>query len=171
METMTESLPNVLWNLDGQGTGAPLDWNPGEPLPPRDGLPWLHLNYADRDVREWLLDSGLLTPPVAESLLDEETRPRVLHHGNGLLLTLRGVNLNPGAEPEDIVAGVQNAIAKRLSAMAGRKADEPVVFTGGVALVSGMVDAVAAVLGRPVRVVPEPQFTGAIGAALLAARQ
>jgi len=77
--------------------------------------------------------------------------------------------LAAGAEPEDIVAGVQNAIAKRLSAMAGRSIDEPVVFTGGVALVSGMRDAVAAVLDRPVHVVPEPQFTGAIGAALLAA--
>ena len=104
METTTPSLPNVLWKLDGQGNGALLDWKPGEPLPLRDGLPWLHLNYADRDVREWLLGSGLLAPPVAESLLDEETRPRVLHHGNGLLLTLRGVNLNPGAEPEDMVS-------------------------------------------------------------------
>lgn len=104
METTTASLPNVLWKLDGQGNGALLDWKPGAPLPARDGLPWLHLNYADRDVREWLLGSGLLAPPVAESLLDEETRPRVLHHGNGLLLTLRGVNLNPGAEPEDMVS-------------------------------------------------------------------
>jgi (R)-2-hydroxyacyl-CoA dehydratese activating ATPase len=79
--------------------------------------------------------------------------------------------LAAGAEPEDIVAGVQNAIAKRLSAMAGRSVDEPVVFTGGVALVSGMTEAVASVLNRPVRIVPDPQFTGAIGAALLAARQ
>jgi zinc transporter len=104
METTTDSLPNVLWNLDGQGNGSLLDWKPGETLQAREGLPWLHLNYADRDVREWLLGSGLLAPPVAESLLDEETRPRVLHHGNGLLLTLRGVNLNPGAEPEDMVS-------------------------------------------------------------------
>ena len=104
METTPTSLPNVLWHMDGQGSGSLLDWKPGAPLPAGDGLPWLHLNYADRDVREWLLGSGLLTPPVAESLLDEETRPRVLHHGNGLLLTLRGVNLNPGAEPEDMVS-------------------------------------------------------------------
>ena len=104
METTTASLPNVLWKLDGQGNGALLDWKPGETLPAHDGLPWLHLNYADPEVREWLLGSGLLAPPVAESLLDEETRPRVLHHGNGLLLTLRGVNLNPGAEPEDMVS-------------------------------------------------------------------
>jgi zinc transporter len=104
METMTASLPNVLWSLDSQGNGTLLDWQPGAPLPAHDGLSWLHLNYADRDVREWLLGSGLLPSPVAESLLDEETRPRVLHHGNGLLLTLRGVNLNPGAEPEDMVS-------------------------------------------------------------------
>jgi zinc transporter len=68
------------------------------------GLSWLHLNYADPAARDCLLAANLLDTPVAESLLDEETRPRVLHHDSGLLVTLRGVNLNPGAEPEDMVS-------------------------------------------------------------------
>ncbi len=76
-----------------------------------------------------------------------------------------------GRAPADIVAGVQAAVAARAAAMAGRNVDEPVVFTGGVALVDGMTDALAAALGRPVTVAPDPQMTGALGAAVLAAEQ
>ena len=104
MNTPKPSVPSNLWTFDGQGRGQLQAWKPGEPLPDTAGLPWIHLNYADPAARDWLLGAGLLSAPVAESLFDEETRPRVLHHGNGLLLTLRGVNLNPGAEPEDMVS-------------------------------------------------------------------
>jgi len=104
MTTPNSSTPNAYWILDGQGHGALQAWMPGQDLPQENGLAWFHLNYADATARDWLLRSELLSIPVAESLLDEETRPRVLHHGEGLLLTLRGVNLNPGAEPEDMVS-------------------------------------------------------------------
>jgi (R)-2-hydroxyacyl-CoA dehydratese activating ATPase len=43
---------------------------------------------------------------------------------------------------EDIVAGVQAAMAARVVAMAGRNLPEPIVFTGGVALVPGMTPAI-----------------------------
>lgn len=104
MDAPTSTIPSNLWSLDGRGHGQRLSWRPGEALPEVQGLPWLHLNYADETARSWLLGAGLLDAPVAEALFDEETRPRVLHHGAGLLLTLRGVNLNPGAEPEDMVS-------------------------------------------------------------------
>lgn len=79
--------------------------------------------------------------------------------------------LASGIPPEDIVCGVQTSLAKRVTAMAGRSVDEPVVFTGGVALIPGMVEAMAKAVGRPVSVVPTPQLTGAIGAALLAMKR
>lgn len=104
MNTPPHSASNTLWTLDGQGHGHRLSWAPGDELPHMPGLSWLHLNYADSAARNCLLTANLLDTPVAESLLDEETRPRVLHHGSGLLVTLRGVNLNPGAEPEDMVS-------------------------------------------------------------------
>jgi predicted CoA-substrate-specific enzyme activase len=75
-----------------------------------------------------------------------------------------------GAAGDDIVAGVQAAIASRVAAMAGRRLVGPVVFTGGVAKVGGMAEALGAAFGQPVTVCPQPQFTGALGAALLAAR-
>jgi len=79
--------------------------------------------------------------------------------------------LASGSCREDIAAGVQTSIAKRVTSMAGRRVEEPVFFTGGVAMVPGMPDALAETLGRPVTVVKDPQMTGALGAAVLAAEK
>ena len=78
--------------------------------------------------------------------------------------------LASGSRPEDIVAGVQGAIASRVSAMVGRNVDDPILFTGGVAIIPGMEAALQSALGHPVSVAPHPMMTGALGAALLAAR-
>jgi (R)-2-hydroxyacyl-CoA dehydratese activating ATPase len=76
--------------------------------------------------------------------------------------------LAEGKPLPDVVAGVQNAIATRVAALAGRSISPPVYFTGGVAMQPGMARALEEVLACPVRVVPQPQFSGALGAALLA---
>lgn len=76
--------------------------------------------------------------------------------------------LAQGTPLPDVVAGVQNAIATRVSALAGRSMLPPVCFTGGVALQPGMARALGEVLSCPVNVSPQPQFTGALGAALSA---
>jgi predicted CoA-substrate-specific enzyme activase len=76
--------------------------------------------------------------------------------------------LASGRAREDIVAGVQTAIAARIVAMAGRSVESPIVFTGGVARIAGMDTVLQTALARPVAVSPAPQMTGALGAALLA---
>ena len=73
--------------------------------------------------------------------------------------------------PADIVSGVQASIASRILSMAGRNIPSPIIFTGGVAMISGMDTALQIVLEKPVAISPQPQMTGAIGAALLAAKQ
>jgi predicted CoA-substrate-specific enzyme activase len=73
-----------------------------------------------------------------------------------------------GSPPADISAGVQQAVARRVAAMAGGRAHPPVAFTGGVALVAGMAGAMERALGCPVSVARDPQMTGALGAAILA---
>jgi predicted CoA-substrate-specific enzyme activase len=78
--------------------------------------------------------------------------------------------LASGVAAEDIVAGVQSSLARRVVAMAGRNVDTPIVFTGGVALIPGMAEAMAKALEKPVQVAPDPQMTGALGAAILASR-
>jgi len=77
--------------------------------------------------------------------------------------------LAAGESRENITAGVQNAIASRLVSMAGRMIKPPILFTGGVALVPGMDRALTQALELPVAIAESPQFTGALGAALLAA--
>jgi predicted CoA-substrate-specific enzyme activase len=79
--------------------------------------------------------------------------------------------LASGVGRQDIVAGVQAAIAQRVAAMAGNSLAAPIIFTGGVALVSGMREALESALSQAVRLAPDPQMTGALGAAILAARQ
>ena len=79
--------------------------------------------------------------------------------------------LATGTLPEDIVAGVQNSIASRVSSMAGRRLHPPVTLTGGVARVPGMAAALESTLGHAVTTAPEPQMTGALGAAILASHR
>jgi len=79
--------------------------------------------------------------------------------------------LASGTAGEDIVAGIQKSIAARIISMAGRNAETPVIFTGGVAMISGMAEAMQTALGQTVTVSPEPQMTGALGAAIMASKQ
>jgi predicted CoA-substrate-specific enzyme activase len=79
--------------------------------------------------------------------------------------------LAEGVAPPDIAAGVQNAIAARVAALAGPAVAQPVFFTGGVALQAGMVRAVETALACAVQVPALPQYTGALGAAILAGRR
>ena len=77
--------------------------------------------------------------------------------------------LASGERQENIIAGVQVSIATRLSSMAGRGAQQPVVFTGGVSLVPGMKQAVETALKCDISIAENPRFTGALGGALIAA--
>jgi predicted CoA-substrate-specific enzyme activase len=77
--------------------------------------------------------------------------------------------LASGESEENIAAGVQRSIASRIRSMAGRRAAEPVVFTGGVALIPGMEKTISDIIGLKVKVTSNPQTTGALGAAILAA--
>jgi predicted CoA-substrate-specific enzyme activase len=77
--------------------------------------------------------------------------------------------ISEGAPVEDIVAGIHDSIARRVARMVERLKVEPdVLFTGGVALNTGIVRALEENLGCRVLVPEEPLLSGAIGAALLA---
>lgn len=90
--------------LDGQGGGREVWWPDVDNWTPEAGLLWVHLDHSSAKSQEWLRRFSGLDPLVAEALLAEDTRPRCAEIGDGLLIILRGVNLNPGAEVEDMVA-------------------------------------------------------------------
>jgi predicted CoA-substrate-specific enzyme activase len=78
------------------------------------------------------------------------------------------VSLVAQGEPLDgIVKGLHASLASRVAALAGNPEKE-VFMSGGVALNAAMVAALCDSLSRQVQIVPEPQLTGALGAALLA---
>jgi zinc transporter len=90
--------------LDGEGGARPIGWAEVEAWTQEDGPLWIHLDRADPRAEAWLRERSGLDTYVNDGLLAEETRPRCDWYGDGILLILRGVNLNPGAEPEDMVS-------------------------------------------------------------------
>ncbi|OIQ09587.1 R-phenyllactate dehydratase activator [Moorella thermoacetica] len=74
-----------------------------------------------------------------------------------------------GRPVAEIIRGLHNAVAQRVVAMAQRVGwEEPVAMTGGVAKNPGVVKSLEETLGTSIRVPPDPQIIGALGAALLA---
>lgn len=90
--------------LNGSGGGRRLSWPEVEAWAPAQGKLWLHFDYSDPQAREWISGNAGLDTLVADALLTEETRPRSTGIGDGLLIALRGVNLNPESQPEDMVS-------------------------------------------------------------------
>lgn len=90
--------------FDGQGGGQRIELEEVKNWTPEQGILWLHFDYTDDEARRWILqDSGLGEVP-ADALLTEETRPRTITIDDGALIALRGVNLNPNSDPEDMVS-------------------------------------------------------------------
>jgi len=70
---------------------------------PDGGFAWVHVNALGSQGQDWLAGAGFDNITLA-ALTASETRPRSTVHGDTVLMALRGVNLNPGAEPEDMVS-------------------------------------------------------------------
>lgn len=72
-------------------------------------------------------------------------------------------------KPANVAAGIHQAVARRVASLASRVGIvSDIALTGGVAKNSGIVTALSQVLGQMIVVSPQCQFTGALGAALLA---
>lgn len=90
--------------IDGHGRGTEIGWEGIEGWTPEHGLLWVHLDLSAEQAHDWVRRKSGLEPLMVEALLAEETRPRSVLADDGLLVILRGVNTNPGADPEDMVA-------------------------------------------------------------------
>ncbi|OGO01646.1 MAG: CoA activase [Chloroflexi bacterium RBG_13_53_26] len=81
--------------------------------------------------------------------------------------------INEGVELADIIAGLNNSVAGRLSGMVGRVGVvEDVVVTGGCAKNEGLARALEQRLKVKIKRLPmDPQIAGAVGAAVIAAEK
>lgn len=90
--------------LDGQGGRRILDAKGVADWTPDAGLLWIHIDVSSESARRWLEEDSGLPDTVVESLMAIETRPRAQVNELGSLVVLRGVNTNPGNDPEDMVS-------------------------------------------------------------------
>lgn len=90
--------------LDGRGGAQPLDWVGVRGWRPGGPPLWVHLDRMAPGAQAWLREESGLHPVAVAALLEEETRPRCVPIGGGLLLILRGVNLNPGPQADEMIS-------------------------------------------------------------------
>lgn len=90
--------------FDGAGGAVPVPPDRLRDQPGHGDGCWIHVDYSDERTPALMEETLNLDPMVVDALCSPESRPRVAAVDGGLLIALRGVNLNPGAEPEDMVA-------------------------------------------------------------------
>lgn len=81
--------PDFLYRcvLDGNGGARELDT--AEQPESTDGTVWIHIDVAHEASCRWLLTESGVDRPIAEALLEAETRPRSFSTPDGMLVVLR----------------------------------------------------------------------------------
>ncbi|MFC1856992.1 acyl-CoA dehydratase activase [Thermodesulfobacteriota bacterium] len=103
----------------------------------------------------------------------DSTAPVKFTTGCAVFLETEAVSrVAEGSSKENIIAGLHNALASRISAMAQRlRLEADFAITGGGAKDSGLVKIMEDRLGHSLLVPENPLITGVIGAALIAAEK
>lgn len=92
----------LAYRFNGKGQYAPMEES-SLPIKGKAGFDWHYLYKGDEETAGRLSRIGL-DEFVVDALMAEDTRPRFTPHGDGAILILRGVNLNPGQDPTDMVS-------------------------------------------------------------------
>ncbi len=94
----------LAYELDGNGGGIPIPKDEVAQRMDEERLTWVHLDANHPETRAWLeQEVSFHDPFIVHALLADETQPRMTQLQSGVLLMLRGVNLNENADPEDMV--------------------------------------------------------------------
>jgi predicted CoA-substrate-specific enzyme activase len=113
-----------------------------------------YLEVTVADIGRLSLDAS--TPQTISSVCAVLAESEIINH------------VSEGASVENILRGIHNSLADRALSLLKRVGlDGEVTLVGGVARQAGMVAALRDKLGVPVNVPEAPQFTTALGAALL----
>lgn len=94
-------MPICAFDIDSDGTAVAVS----DPDPAATGTGlyrWLHFDLADPALPGWT--AAHLPDIAARSVLQSETRPRCDAYQDGLIVNLRGVNLNPEGPLDQMVA-------------------------------------------------------------------
>ena len=91
------------WWFDGKGGARRLPQEEAFARAPEGGFVWLHFRHLPRAPQPWLRQGSSLDPSALESMAEDQCRPRCVMFAEGALLSLRGINLQRNALPEDLV--------------------------------------------------------------------
>jgi zinc transporter len=90
--------------LDGKGGAREVSDHDVANWTEADGLLWVDIDQGNQTAQDWLNRDSGINRRVTSILLAGETRPRSLVEEGGLIVIMRGINMNPGAVPDDMVA-------------------------------------------------------------------
>lgn len=105
-------LPGLIdaYSFDGAGRAVALDWTDldstrdGRAAQAGGGFLWIHLLRNAPETREFLFERSGLPTIASEALVAADSRPRTTVFDDGMIVDIRGVNMNPGEDPEDMVS-------------------------------------------------------------------
>ncbi len=115
------------YKFDSAGKAEAID-----PAQSHDHLVWIHLDARAAGIKPLLDKIPGIDALSASALLASETRPRLEKVGNGLLIILRGPNLNENARPDDMVSLRLWVDAKHIVSLRRRKSKAVDDFEGQV---------------------------------------
>jgi zinc transporter len=91
--------------LNGKGGGEAITPQQAKDAIAQKKLVWIHFDYKNPCDKRWVKSLGIAQHSlVFDTLFAEESRPRAVTLHEGLLLTLRNINFNPGKKPEDMIS-------------------------------------------------------------------
>lgn len=90
--------------FDGKGAARKISFDELVDYKTDMGLLWVHFDYSSEQAIDWITNKSNIDPIAIDALLTQETRPRTTILNDSILLALRGVNLNPNSDPEDMIS-------------------------------------------------------------------
>lgn len=103
MSKKSHILFSYIFNSDGKA--EKLDRSRASEELKKEGLTWVHLDANSSKTQEWIKkEVNYLDHLIIDALTAEETRPRITEFAEGLMIILRGINLDSNAQPEDMVS-------------------------------------------------------------------
>jgi zinc transporter len=115
--------------LDGRGGARAVNWAGAQAWiaaePAAGETLWLHVDRTAPGLVAWLRGVLGASEATAELLVSNETRPRAFAERASLVTVLRGLNLNDGAEPADMIAMQIWADARRVVTFRRRRLQSP----------------------------------------------
>lgn len=101
---MTAESGAAMLEFDGAGGAKPVESHSADRGRDDTRFHWIQSDWRDDGLRKQLIDDFGVDPVLTEAALQTDTRPSHRRIGEAVLLILRGANLQPGSDAEDLIS-------------------------------------------------------------------